>query len=132
MGFVGLGQGYRMGDLGLGWGGLVDWGSGLVGWGGVVAVPSLGLWWVDSGSLIGDVSDEASLVVGVVGSWVSLDWGGVVGLVVGLTLVLDISNVTLGSSGVADDLDTAVRKVHTVGSVNLAIGVLQFVIQRYV
>ena len=56
-----------MGDLGLGWGGLVDWGSGLVGWGGVVAVPSLGLWWVDSGSLIGDVSDEASLVVGVVG-----------------------------------------------------------------
>ena len=87
-----------MGDLGLGWGGLVDWGSGLVGWGGVVAVPSLGLWWVDSGSLIGDVSDEASLVVGVV----------------------------------SDDLDTAVRKVHTVGSVNLAIGVLRFVIQRYV
>jgi len=79
-----------LGDLGLGWGGLVDWGSGLVGWGGVVAVPSLGLWWVDSGSLIGDVSDKASLVVGVV----------------------------------SDDLDTAVRKVHTVGSVNLAIGVL--------
>lgn len=82
----------------LGGGGLVDWGSwfvgwgrsGFVGWGGVVAVPSLGLWWVDSCSLVGDVSDEASLVVSVVG----------------------------------DDLDTAVGKVHTVGSVNLAIGVL--------
>merc|ERR1719310_1332701 len=59
-----------MGDLGLGWGGLVDWGSGLVGWSGGGA--------------------EASLVVGVVSA----------------------------------DLDTAVRKVHTVGSVNLAIGVL--------
>jgi hypothetical protein len=79
-----------MGDLGSGGGGLVDWGSGFVCRGGVVAVPSLRLWWVHSGSLIRDISDEASLVVSVVG----------------------------------DDLNTAIGKVHTVGSVNLAIGVL--------
>jgi len=47
----------------VGWWG---WG-GLVGWGGVVAVPSLGLWGVDGGALVGDVGDEASLVVSVVG-----------------------------------------------------------------
>ena len=54
-----------MGDLGLGWGGLVDWGSGLVGWGGVVG---LGLvFGVDSGALVLDVSDVAVVVVGGVG-----------------------------------------------------------------
>ena len=59
-----------MGDLGLGWGGLVDWGSGLVGWGGVVG---LGLvLGVDSGALVLDVSDVAVVVVG--GGGRTLPW----------------------------------------------------------
>jgi len=45
--------------------GVVSWGWGLVGWG--MSVSLLGLWWVDWGSLIGDISDESVGVVSGVG-----------------------------------------------------------------
>lgn len=54
----------------------------------------------------------------MVGSGVSLDWGWVVWLVVGLTLVLDISNVARVGIGniVGDDLGAAIGKGNTVRS----------------
>merc|ERR1711963_864970 len=61
------------------WGNLQSWGRGIC-WGWLV----WGLLWVDSGSLIGD-----------------------------------ISNISLGSSGVADNLDTTVRKVDSVFSLGV-------------
>ena len=46
--------------------GVVSWGWGLVGWG--MSVSLLGLWWVDWGSLVCDISDESVDVVSGVGS----------------------------------------------------------------
>ena len=40
---------------------MVSWGWGLVSWG--MSVSLLGLWWVDWGSLVGDIGDESVDVV---------------------------------------------------------------------
>ena len=45
---------------------MVSWGWGLVSWG--MSVSLLGLWWVDWGSLVGDIGDESiDVVSGVLG-----------------------------------------------------------------
>ena len=83
-----------MGDLGLGWGGLVDWGSGLVGWGGLVNWSWVWDWFISWG--------RVRLVS--FSFWVM--WDSFVGYISDETVVV--------ISGVGDSLDTAIGKVYLV------------------
>jgi len=96
----------------VGRGGVVDRGGLVVDRGGLV---------VDGGGLVVDgsglVGDGSGLVSWGRGGLVSGSRGGFVGSgfgVGGFSFVFHISDITFGTSGVSDDLDTAVGKVDTV------------------
>jgi len=105
------------GRLVVGWGWVV-WGWLVVGWGWVVNWS----WVVDWGRLVVDWS--WSRLVDGLGGWLVVNWGWVwlgdwvsswlVLWVLSLSLVLDIGNIAIWASLVADDLDTAVWEVDTV------------------
>jgi len=104
--------------------------SGVVGSGfWVVDRGRLGMIRSGSGSMVGSgLGGVIGSRLGMVGSWCGF---GVIGLIVGLTLVLDVSDVAVFVvGGVGDDLSSAIGKSHAVLSVDDTVVVLGFLLGK--
>ena len=95
------------------WGSMVDWGL-VDHWGRVVNRCGLvGRGWVNHWLVDNRLVDNwDGLDIGWLGC--RLVWSRLVLIIVGLSLVGHISDVTIRASAIGDDLDTAVRKVDPV------------------